>query len=547
MIKKIAILGIIALFTFLLIYCTTDEATIIGPFGDASKYITVANFSADKTLLYSKGDTAHVSIKILDVDNAPAIGLIVDFTTQFGSITEMCKTDSNGLAIATFISDNNTGENIITADTGVKKHTLALQIIDYEPKFIELFSDTPTLLADGISTTIITAVLKDSIGNPMPNIELKFETNLGTLSKEFKITNTEGLTSVNLTSSGNIIDKTAKVKAMVTALDTTIFETIEIVFRGITSITSIDSVKMADYGMYKAFIRTNLLETSSGDNISSGAVLFTSPIGIMEPPLVAIDELGTASSVFSTEILPVEQYNVVIESELSSAATVSSASAEFDISGAEMLINTVDDEVMGDGEGWALLKATLREINGKAITGTKIEWETTLGTIIGQSETNTSGHTIDTLRIENSVNQNTNVTIRANYGNNISITDIVTFIEPVNSNRLILGFEPDTTGHGIIWCNIDTALAVREVGISAQFVNSSGDGYEWQAINFSVVPNNFASICPIGIINAIGLANVMMVYPPQNAGEIVRVWAEAQDGTKGSIDVILPKDATAVD
>ena len=39
-----------------------------------------------------------------------------------------------------------------------------------------------------------------------------------------------------------------------------------------------------------------------------------------------------------------------------------------------------------------------------------------------------------------------------------------------------------------------------------------------------------------------GLANVMMVYPPQNAGEVVRVWAQAPDGTRGSIDVILPKD-----
>ena len=164
-----------------------------------------------------------------------------------------------------------------------------------------------------------------------------------------------------------------------------------------------------------------------------------------------------------------------------------------------------------------------------------------------KSKTNTSGHTIDTLRIENSVNSDTDVTIRANYGDYISVSDVVTFIKPVNSNRLILGFEPDTTGHGIIPCNIDTALAVKEVGISAQFVNSSGHGYEWQLINFSVVPNYFASICPVGTINAIGLTNVMMVYPPQNGGEIVRVWAEAPDGTKGSIDVILPKDTATVE
>ncbi len=43
------------------------------------------------------------------------------------------------------------------------------------------------------------------------------------------------------------------------------------------------------------------------------------------------------------------------------------------------------------------------------------------------------------------------------------------------------------------------------------------------------------------------MANVMMVYPPQYGGEIVRVWGEAPDGSRGSIDVILPKDAEVVE
>ena len=736
MIKKIALLGIIVLFTLLFIYCTTDDATILGPFGNADKYITVTNFTADKTFLYSNGDTAFVSIKVLDVDNSPAIGLIVDFGAQFGSITESDTTDSSGIAIAIFISDDNTGENIITADTGIKKYELYLHIVHYQPEYVELFAKSPILLADGISSTIITAVFKDSVGNPMsgitvrfsttfgtlrshieitdnegvaytelisstatgialvtassyvtsfvevemridvpsvlelfpssptiladgvsnvtitaipkdsqgnimPGVTVRFSTTLGTLSPTLTITNSEGIaettltggsvegqayitatayltnvTIVNiisaipaaiflessensiladgvstvditatayniyggavpgvsldfstsfgtvsrsqintdqdglakiiLTSAGSIVDVFATIKAAVTA-DTSANENINIQLRGITSITSIDSAKMSDYGTYKAFIRTNLFETIRGDNISSGVVEFSSPIGTMNPTPVQIDEQGIALSEFNAGVLPTNQYDIVIDSELSGAAEVFSKSAEFDIPGAEMLINTIDDEVMGDGEGWALVKATLREITGKAITGTKIEWETTLGTIIGQSKTNSSGHTIDTLRIENAVSQNTNVTVTANYGNNISISDIVTFIKPVSSNRLILGFEPDTTGHGIIPCNIDTALAVREVGVSAQFVNSAGNGVNWVQINFSVVPTNFASICPTDVTENNGLANVMMVYPPQNGGEIVRVWGEAPDGTRGSIDVILPKDAAAVE
>ena len=73
--------------------------------------------------------------------------------------------------------------------------------------------------------------------------------------------------------------------------------------------------------------------------------------------------------------------------------------------------------------------------------------------------------------------------------------------------------------------------------------NPKGDGKE---INFSVVPNNLAFICPIDTTEG-GVANVMMIYPPQNAGEIVRVWGKAPDGTRGSIDVILPQNAAEVE
>ncbi|MCJ7802290.1 MAG: hypothetical protein MUP82_08050, partial [Candidatus Marinimicrobia bacterium] len=311
--------------------------------------------------------------------------------------------------------------------------------------------------------------------------------------------------------------------------------------RGITNITYIDSAKMSDYGMYNAYIRTNLFETINGPNISNGTVLFSPPAGIgeMVDHTVAVDATGTAISVFKAEVLPTNQNNIIITSQLSSAPVLTDT-VEFDIPGVEMLIKTIDDKVMGDGEGWALVKATLREITGKAIAGTKIEWETTLGTIIGQSKTNSSGHTIDTLRIENSVSSDTDVTIKANYGDNVSISGVVTFIEPENSNRLILGFEPDISrDSSFVACDIEVDFAVRDVGISALLVDSLGNGIDWQLIDFSVVPTNFARICDRAYTSN-GIATVMLAYPPQRAGEIVRVWGKAPDGTRGSIDIILP-------
>jgi len=936
MIKKIAIFGAIILFSFLLIYCTTDEEKLIGPFGDSGKYISIANFSADKTLLYSNGDTTVVKIKVLDIDNTPAIGLIVDFSAQFGSITEADTTDSSGTAFATFVSDNDTGENIITADTGLKKHTLSLQVVHYQPRYVELFAESPVLLADGRSSTKINAVLKDSIGNPMAGITVRFNTTLGTLKSNIEITDEEGgvttelisstedgtafvtatsfvtnfievemkkyvpylleivsedlvllangsdstairaiprdingnimpnvpvlfsttlgtissepgtfsnttnlivnsgntggeaviylrsssdggkaiiiassyvtsfievkmekyvpfelklvtqypilendgnsrsiitatvkdslgkpmdnmtvrfnttlgtlessiaLTDINgiatttlissenegtafitatsyitsfvevefqhdvasvielssststiladglsraiitatlkndngdpmpdvtiqfsttlgtvspdlsitdatgtattefvggttegeaeitasaniekkirvsvvsfiptiisleasensiladgmsttditatvrdlgnevlpgvsldfsstfgfvddslvttnqngaatitLTSAGSIIDTTVIVKAAITA-DTSSYESTNIKLRGITSITYIDSAKMADDGIYKAYLRTELLETVNGDKITSGTVVFSPPDGIgeMVPPLVAIDENSRAFSVFNADVLSTDQTDIIITNELSSSPEITDT-VKFDIPGAEILLKTIDGDVMGDGVGWALVNATLRESDGNiAIPLTGISWSTTLGTISGQSKTNTTGQTIDTLRIEGAVNQDTPVTVTAHFGDNVSTNETLNFIKPANDNRMILGFEPDTTGHGVIPCNIDTSLGARNVAISANFVSANGHGYDGQMVGFSVVPHHLAAICPIGITVGAegGLTTVMMVFPPQNGGEIVRVWAQSGD-TKGSIDVILPKDA----
>lgn len=847
MIKKIVPISSIVLLTLLFIYCTTDESTIIGPFGNAGKYISVENLTTDKEKIYSKGDTSVISLKVLDFNKTPAIGLIVNFSAQFGSITKSDTTDSSGVATAIFVSDENTGTNIITVNTGIKKYILTITVVNYQPTTIELSAESLVLLADGndytkitaiprdedgnimtditfqlntslgtlssnpgdktevtsltansgstgqeaivylrsdanggtaevtatsgiassinvyfhldvpayiiltadpkvvmadgsstsiitatvldetgtemedmtvsflttsgtlnfpVRTTdengiaeveltsstaeetatvtasayisssvdvkftmdipyqivisasptrviadgstvsIITAIPKDKDGNPMVGIDVSFSTgigigalnkfydetdengiaevaltstvegtatvtasvsstkattnvtfyeynptsiemereessiladgfsqiqiiaraldpsnepisgavidfstNYGTLDKTTGVVaNQSGDATVTITSEGSSYDLDVRVKAVVQG--TSLADSIAVKFRGIYIDTNIDSARMSDSGIYKAYVSARLFEDTNGENITSGAVFFSSPVGTMDE-LVQIDEQGNAASVFEAEVLPTNQNNIIITSELSSSSAVFSESEAFDIPGVEILINTIDDEVMGDGEGWVLLKSTLREISGKAITETRVDWKTTLGTIKRQSQTNTTGHTIDSLRIEYAVGADTDVTITANFGDHISMSEILKFIPPTTNNRLILGAEADTTGHGIIPCDLIDSLLVlgaNEMGISAGFVNSGGKlVYPGQEINFSVSPNNLAGICPTDTTDVNSMANVMLLYPPQNEGEIVRVWSTAPDGTQGSIDIILLQKDPAED
>lgn len=845
MIKKIVPISSIVLLTLLFIYCTTDESTIIGPFGNADKYISVENLTTDKEKIYSKGDTSVISLKVLDFDKTPAIGLIVNFSAQFGSITKSDTTDSSGVATAIFVSDENTGTNIITVNTGIKKYTLTITVVNYQPTTIELSAESLVLLADGndytkitaiprdedgnimtditfqlntslgtlssnpgdktevksltansgstgqeaivylrsdanggtakvtatsgvassinvyfhldvpayiiltadpkvvmadgsstsiitatvldetgtemedmtvsFSTTsgtlnfpvrttdengiaeveltsitaeetatvtasayisssvdvkftidvpyqivisasptrviadgsmvsIITAIPKDKDGNPMAGIDVSFSTGIGigALNKFYDETDENGIAEVELTST---VEGTATVTATVSSTEATtnvtfyeynpsyivlsleggsegsiladgiseinitamvynsandfipwalvdfstthgtllnnttvragqdgkaiivlrsagsnsgvdvivsaevqdnssISQTILIRFRGISITTYVDSLQFATGGFYKAYIRAELLDIDEGIVIENATVAFSTTIGEMQPGIDFTDEFGRASSIMYAEVTGADQSGLIITSELFHASVVKDT-AERRVPGVEMFINTVDGEVMGDGEGWALVKATLRETTGEAIGNVEIDWETEVGTIIGRSKTNTSGHTIDTLRIEYAVSDDINVGIIAKYGNNISDIDILTFISPINDNRLIMGFEPDTVGRDTIPipCDIPDHFAIRDAGISALYVDALGNPIGGQIINFSVVPNNFAAICAsdttVGDLN--GLVRVMLAHPPKNISEVVRVWAAAPDGTRGSIDVILPK------
>lgn len=200
MIKKISSLFAISLLTFLFIFCTTDEEMLIGPVGNTDNYLKVTKFSADKTQLYSFEDSTKIRIKVMGVDNSPIEGLVINFNTQIGKITESSTTDESGLAVATFVTNEDAGTNIITADSGIRKDTLSVHVFHYQPKYVELSSETPALLADGISKTSIIAVVKDSLGNPMDGRPVTFTTTLGGFGTPIKQTDENGIATVELTS-----------------------------------------------------------------------------------------------------------------------------------------------------------------------------------------------------------------------------------------------------------------------------------------------------------------------------------------------------------
>jgi len=80
------------------------------------------------------------------------------------------------------------------------------------PAAIQLTASPQTILNNGVSTSTITAVVRDVSGNPVPNVWVDFYTTAGTLSSTHATTSAHGIAMVMLTST------TAKTTAYIAAL-----------------------------------------------------------------------------------------------------------------------------------------------------------------------------------------------------------------------------------------------------------------------------------------------------------------------------------------
>jgi len=961
MIKKIAIYGALIIGTLLLVYCTTDEESIIGPFGNANKYITASSYSADKTLLYANGDSSIVKIQILDIDKTPAIGLIVAFSTDFGAITQADTTDSSGIATAIFVSDNNVGDNVIIADTGIKEYQIPIKVVNYQPRYVELFAESPMLLADGVSSTKINAVLKDSIGNPMPGVTVRFATTLGTLKSKIEITddngkvstelisttsdgtalitatsfvtnftevefktivpaqlevladdlvlladgsdytkisaiprdengnvlknvpvlfsatrgtlsseeNTFGNSTVLIANSGNTgreaiaylrstvnggtalvtassyvtnfievafqkyvpafieltagsallssdgqssttitavvkdsvgqlmpdetvrfattsgtlsstsentnqrnitvltdqdgvakawlfssnseeiafvtassyitnfieisftsnvpstidmsaspsliladgisvstitatpkdingktmpgltinfstthgtLSETVKItdangtattdlksstseetayivatagisstpvavqfiaynptlvelkaleesilangvsqvsiqakvydasnqvipgavvdfstnygtlsksigvvanqvgeatttlisegvqgadlraKIAATVQGSSVSDTTEVRLRGISIVTDIDSVEFAVGGIYKAYIKTEAFETFNGEPLESSAISFESNVGLMKPPIKSTNDFGFSYSILEAEVTTIDQPNVVVTSELSSAEEIYIQTSPITVPGAELIISSPDDELISVKGGDALIQATLRESNGNGLIGeTAVSWSIEpIGSISNsdlQTITDIHGVTIGTFQTEE-ISSNTNVTVSANYGDYVTDSYNLTFLTPPTVQSLVIGTEPDTTttqpadslfpgDRPAGW-----ESGTRDIFITAFFTDASGNPIGGETVEFTIVPNTTSVVWPsnVTVLDGNGRAEAVLTYKVQAGGdqnlglngELVRIWGEVPTyGARGSTDVEL--------
>jgi hypothetical protein len=126
------------------------------------------------------GERATIQVKLVNEKAQPVMGAEVLFSATLGTITQRDTTDSSGIAKAVFQSGTQTGNARVTISFGKgQKKQIDLVVKEKLATDLLLRISNPTILANGIDSSVVVCHVLDSNNHPAPNEPVQFRTTAG--------------------------------------------------------------------------------------------------------------------------------------------------------------------------------------------------------------------------------------------------------------------------------------------------------------------------------------------------------------------------------
>ena len=159
--------------------------------------------SSNSTIVQANG-SAEIRAMVLESSGTPVQnGTTVSFTTTLGSLTPNDARTVNGVATTQFVANGQSGEAEIRAASGGAKPadtanpSLKLKVGGAAAGRLAVSANPARLPAAG-GSSVITATVSDTSGNPLSSVPVTFSTTSGTLSSGAASTGFNGQASVTL-------------------------------------------------------------------------------------------------------------------------------------------------------------------------------------------------------------------------------------------------------------------------------------------------------------------------------------------------------------
>ncbi|MFC1730232.1 Ig-like domain-containing protein [candidate division KSB1 bacterium] len=208
------------LFLSILLLCSLscEQTGVIDPIGDGGGVtLRIAELSSSVPAVGSGGESALITLKLVDESGAPSPGGIISFSTVFGSITPYDTTNSLGIAAAQYVSGSETGIDTITAVVVnyFRRELFEIVLLEIDVRtVIQLSAESLSLISDGQQATSVTVRYNDSSGNPVANETINLFADFGTIDASV-VTNIQGRATATYTSPPSPADTTARIIAYI--------------------------------------------------------------------------------------------------------------------------------------------------------------------------------------------------------------------------------------------------------------------------------------------------------------------------------------------
>lgn len=272
------------------------EATITATYGTATDTIPVfmagepsaiGVFSDDLAIEANGTSCTYVYATVTDEDGRPvADGTPVTFSTSVGEIGQHALT-KGGVAMATLLSAASPGTALVTATYGTLEGSGEV-VFSGTASSVTVNTDLDSIAANGASTCKVSAVVRDSGGQPVADgTVVTFSTSAGTINA----------TTTTFGGSAHSILKSATTAALatVTAECGAAQNTTDVVFAGQANaiVVSVASTDLVADGLSHTLVTANILDADLRPVADGTRVTFTTTVG-------ALNQAGQTTATVTT-------------------------------------------------------------------------------------------------------------------------------------------------------------------------------------------------------------------------------------------------------
>jgi hypothetical protein len=386
----IATSAVLLLLAGVVVWVGCSDKGTVNPFNPRDVPINfIGSITASPNRVNAGNQEALVSVFVIDENGNPVPGIEVVFHTDIGDIDTLAVTDAGGYARTTFVSGATEGTARITAALGAFLKEVLVQVGQGE-----LIAGVSSLIADGSSTTTLTAQVLDELGQPVIGIPVFFESSAGFITPTV-FTENNGKAEAVLRSIASRSDVEALVTARVAnPLTPGEFQDIGdafVTFRGITVEMSVDRTTLVADGEDSTFVRTLVKETTSQITVPQVIVSYGTSLGSISNT-DSTDATGLSVATLFAGVEPgVATITGTVFDALSDTLIVSFTPLRLELLGSN------PPTLPSDGSSQAAVTAILLNASNNPVAGKEITFSTSAGVITGSRRTGDDGKATATL------------------------------------------------------------------------------------------------------------------------------------------------------